>query len=316
MELELGFLDSVEGGEKSKESSKLGMEKVSNFSIIPEGEVVLGLDISEESSGISVFKDGERITYNSSLSVPEDAEFKEVKLRRELKDDLREVCRGIDFTTIIIEDAFQGVNPKTTRILYAINTAIDELILDGEVSCKHFIRVDNGTWKSWLFSVDVEGKYKGLSDKLRIEKCLETLGIVEEHSEGYQDRLDSTGMIIGYFLCKDKADKTMELRKKRKVVFDDIDFDYQEDLDFFEESFFEVHNRLRVDELHWSKEKMLQYLTEYPEYAVVTKSEVFLGNLATRLDLPYLPEGGYFGFWIKPRRRKKYLGESANRGYS
>ena len=307
MELDIGFLGDSEGNEDIKESIEFGVKKSSKLNIIPEGEVVLGLDISEDSSGISVFKNGERIMYNSSLSVSEHEDFKEVKLRRELKDDLREVCKGLDFTTIIIEDAFQGVNPKTTRTLYAINTAIDELIVDGEVSCKHFIRVDNGTWKSWLFSVDTEGKYKGLSDKLRIEKCLEMLGVVEEHTEGYQDRLDSTGMILGYFLCRDKADKTLKMRKKRKVSFDDIDFDYQEDLDFFKEDFFGVGDRLMIDELHWSKEKMVAYLTEYPECAIVTNSEVLLGNLATRLNLPYLSDGGYFGFWIKPRRRKKYL---------
>lgn len=307
--LDLGIEDEVETIEEV--DSKI-YEIVSEKSLIPRVGSFLGLDISSASSGICVYSDGKKLTANITLTVPENAEFREVKLRRELKEKLGQLIKGETFDLIILEDAFQGINPETTRLLYALNTAIDEMILDGECYCKHFKRVSNQSWKSWLYTVDTEKKFKGLNDKIRIQKCLEMLGVHEE-GEGFQDRLDSCGMLLGYFLCRSDVEEKEQQKKKRKVSLSDVSYGYEEDMEIAILKAREDNpdiGRYVVSEKKWSKSKILEYLTNNPEYVYVTDNLVKLGNLASELGLQYLDNGGYFAFWIRDSRLDKYLKES------
>lgn len=290
---------------------------LSESSLIPKDGIYLGLDISELSSGICIYNKGKKIGANITLITSEKEEFREVKLRRELKSNLLQLIENWTFDIIFIEDAFQGVNPSTTRALYALNTAIDELILDGLVHCKRFIRVSNQTWKSWLYTIDSEGLYKGITDKLRIEKCLGMLGVHEE-GEGFQDRLDSSGMILGYFLCKNKADTSMERKAKKKVAFQDICFDYQESEELaLEKAGYGIKSIAKqyVHEQRWGKEKITNYLTDNPNLICITDSMIRLGNLGVKLELPYLEEGGFFSFWINPKKLNKYVEEDKRDEY-
>ena len=66
-------------------------------------------------------------------------------------------------------------NPKYIPVLGMRSNSV---ILDGVCSCKRFIRVQNKVWKSWLFKLDTEHRFKGLEDKLRIQKCLELVGFI------------------------------------------------------------------------------------------------------------------------------------------
>ena len=70
---------------------------------------------------------------------------------------------------------------------------------------------------------------------------------------------------------------------------------------------FAQYSKVVVKEKRWSKEKMISYLTENPSEVHVTEDEVLLGNLGVSLGLPYLPNGGFFAFWVKPKRLKKYM---------
>lgn len=305
---ELDFLVDNEVEENIIETPELDYEKPSEDNLIPRDGFFLGLDISETSTGVCLYENGEKVSANIYLETPATVDFREVRLRRELKKDLSQLVEGKSFNLIIIEDAFQGINPSTTRLLYALNTAIDELILDGVCSCEKFLRVSNKTWKSWLFTIDSEGIFKGLKDKVKIEKCLEILGVHDE-GEGYQDRLDSCGMLLGYFLCKDSIKEKVT---KKRVSFEDIDYDYQEDIDL---AVMNIKSEVGgisigfVDEPSWSKKKMVDYLTENPNQVLVTKDLIRLGFFADKLGLPYFEEGAYFAFWIKPKKLKKYVKE-------
>lgn len=167
------------------------------YDILPKTGVHLGLDISKRSTGITLVKDGEFTSWNRTLSGSEDVKFAEILMRRELKDIFLKEFRGMSFETIVVEDAFEGENPATTRMLYSLNTVIDEMILDGDISCKDFIRANNQSWKSWLWSIEPQIG-KGLNEKVRIEELLDYLG-VKDSGKGFQDRLDSLGMLVGYF---------------------------------------------------------------------------------------------------------------------
>lgn len=284
--------------------------EVNEFTLVPGTGKLLGLDISETSPGICTYIDSVKDTKNLHIKDDKNSPFREVILRRKLKSALVNLVGGITFDLIIVEDAYEGINPQTTRLLYALNTAIDELILDGLVGCKTFIRANNKEWKKWLFSVDVGGSTRGMSDKDRIAACLAMLGVHEE-GKGFQDRLDACGMILGYLLCKDEIDKKQKAKYKKRIFMSDVVVSYEEDMDLAVEPARgdEGLEKFLVDDTRWSKEKIIDYLTINPEMVYVTSKPVRLGRLADDLFLPYVDNGGYLAFWIKPNKVKKYVSD-------
>lgn len=306
MELDM-YLDDIGEPEEVEELLE-DIRVISESTIVPENGSFLGLDISESSSGICIYENGVKSVYNSKLNDFENSPHREVLLRRELKSDLATVIEGKTFDAIIIEDVYQGVNPLTTRLLCALNSAIDEMILDKQVFCKEFIRVQNSVWKSWLFTVDTEGEFKGLNDKEKIQGCLGKLG-VNESGEGYQDRLDATGMVLGYLMCRKTAKKSLADKKKKRVSLDDIKFSYDTDIDFVVMDMNgDVDNYDLIDiNGRISKNRIIDLLTDNPTIAYVSRGLVKLGRLADELNLPYIEEGGIFAFWVKPKKVNKYI---------
>lgn len=290
------------------QENKVVVEALSEKSVVPKEGQFLGLDISETSTGVCIYENGVKHTSNFSLNLCEDSQHQEVLLRRDLKSKLSKLIWNTHFDLIIIEDVFQGVNPTTTRLLYALNTAIDEMILDGELTCSKFMRVSNQTWKSWLFKIDTMGMTKGLNDKLKIETCLSMLEVTEV-GKGYQDRLDATGMLLGYFICKDDVKKKEEKESKKRVVFDDIEFCFESEKEdvLFQMGAADVEEYEEVTVKRWSKSKMLDYLTDNPNYAYMSSDYIVLGKLGDELNLPMIEGGGILGFWVKRKKLKKYI---------
>ena len=306
MSFDLPLEDELPIGNEIKEEEN---RKISEKSLVTSVGRYLALDISLFRSGICIYDDGQKNVLNYKVPVDENDCFAEVKARRSLKEYLTSIIGGLNFELIMIEDAYQGVNPDTTRKLYALNTAIDELILDGVVECKKFLRVANGTWKRWLYSVDIDGRYRLLNDKARIEACLGLLGVKEE-GKGYQDRLDACGMLLGYFLCGYK-----EERKEKAVSFSysDICCSYQEDEDFILE---EIRQERQEDDLsitRWnigqkklSKSLIKKLLEDNPDRVYMTSDMVRVGYLLKEFNLEVTESGlGYFAFWLKRSKYKK-----------
>ena len=212
------------------------------------------------------------------------------------------------FRSIIIEDVFQGENPDTSRKLYALNTAIDELILDDIVSCDTFMRVSNKVWKKWLSVVDTLGTAKGYKDKVKVQMYMEILGVIADTDSGFQDKLDSNGMILGYLLNKSLKDRRT---KVKNVSFSDIRFAYVSDtneLNFYHK---ETVGRPRVftEEDKWTKEKVIKEISDYPDHVIITESLVFLSMFMQRVTDCYevIPDGGYFAFWVASAKINKYI---------
>lgn len=312
---EIGYEDI--GGDKIEDNS-LKIERLSEKNIVPSKGTFLGLDISKTSTGLCLIRDGEKITGNIELN--EDLEeikksddwvHSETLLRRRLKKYLSEVVEGVHFDVIVIEDAFSGENPEVTRMLYGLNTAIDEMILDGVCSCEKFIRVNNREWKSWIGkSVDPENKYKGLNDKIKIQYWLRDIGITEGDDKGFQDRLDSTGLLIGYFLQQEKVDQKYVDGKGINITWSNLDFAYELDTAFIYEGreWLTDLNTIYLNENERiTKKQILKWINKNPDSIFITEKPVFLGFLLK--DLGSLDSGGYFAFWVKKRARKKLLGE-------
>lgn len=200
-------------------------QHLSYFDLIPKEGLHLGLDISKNSTGLTLIHNGVYKSWNHSLAEEEGVHSETLK-RRQLYRYFLSEFGGEHFDTILIEDAYSGKNPETVRLLYAINTAIDELILDGHITCSNFIRANNQSWKSWLWSIEPQIG-KGLDDKVRTELLLEYLGVKEE-GEGYQDRLDSLGLLLGYFYKHYINEE--DLSPVPKILWSQVQYTVVEDL--------------------------------------------------------------------------------------
>lgn len=188
-------------------------QSITYHDLIPKTGYHLGLDLSKNSTGITVIHDGEYESHNFTLTeLDKDVPFRELIYRRQLYDYLKESYEGYHFKTIVVEDVHAGVDPTVTRMLYSLNTVIDELVYDGYIGCDNFIRANNKSWKSWLWSIEPQVG-KGLEDKGRIEAVLRYLGVSDE-GKGYQDRLDSLGMLIGYFFKSEIKREELSLLPK------------------------------------------------------------------------------------------------------
>lgn len=314
MSIENGVFLDFDIEEQSEESTEdyykcSSFDKLTEESIIPKTGYYLGLDISQNSSGICLYANGVRNTYNSKVDYDKNDVFAEARMRKQLKQDLLEVINGNELKLIVIEDVFEGANAEVVRKLYALNTAIDDLILDGLVVCKDFVRVQNGVWKSWLSVVDSNKDLKGFNDKEKIQGYLKILGI-EEYGDGFQDRLDATGMVVGYFLNKANGG-TVAVEKKKRVNFKDVSVVYEEDIDLVIMGM-AYGNEENVNVSYFegkkiSKKLMIDYLTENPDMLFISKDKVNIGLLAEELGLPIYENGGYVGFWIDSNKKKKYL---------
>lgn len=207
------------------------------YDILPKTGLHLGVDIAKRSTGISLVEEGKIKSWNLTLRGSEDVKFAEILLRREFKQLLLDEFNGLSFGTIVLEDVYEGENPETTRLLYSLNTVIDEMILDGDIGCEDFVRANNKSWKSWLWSIEPQIG-KGYNEKVRTEEVLKYLG-VEDFGKGYQDRLDSLGMLVGYFfkrvsdnLAGFKVPRVTWTKVKYVVVkditsLDEVPFDYR-----------------------------------------------------------------------------------------
>ena len=293
---DMDLVDDLECNDEP--DSILVFETVSEENLVPKIGNFLGLDISQNSSGICLYKNGEKYVYNSSVVYDPNNPHAEAYMRYQLKQDLLEVIGDTELDLIVIEDVFEGYNAEVVRKLYALNTAIDDLILEGKVTCKEFVRVSNGTWKSWLSVVDTKGIYKGYKDKEKVRGILGILGVSEE-GDGYQDRLDATGMLLGYFL-RGKNEKPI-VKSKVRVSFNDLEFMYELDADLISSEAFadrEDIGIMRIPDTKFSKKKILEYVNENYFYVYITSEPVRLGLLAETLNLPLLDGKGYFGFWV------------------
>lgn len=307
MDLDLQDLEYEIGNDDVIEKEYI---KLSEDSVVPKQGNYLGLDISVNSTGICLYRDGIKTTANVALNYQTGNPHAEVLLRRQLKTDLLELIKGLSFEAIVIEDVFEGVNPDTTRKLYALNTAIDELILDEQIECKHFIRVPNTLWKSWLSSVDANDVYKGFNDKQKIQGYLKLLGIDEGNDKGFQDRLDATGMLLGYLIGKDSNKGNLPKAKSIRVKFDDIMFAYELDTDLIVmqaayES--EEANVVFIRDKKITKKAIIDYISSDVGTVFITAEPIRLGLLAETLNIELLNTKGYFGFWLNDKMKAKYL---------
>ena len=241
----------------------LSIESVTVESLLKEMGTSLALDISKNSTGISFWKDGELHVSNYHIPVEytDSDPFSEIKMRLDFKRHLTSLFKGEHFDTIIVEDVFGGDNFSTVRKLLALNTVIDELVVEEVITVENFYRQSNQTWKSNMRSIYKAGK--GLKDKFEIEQVAIHLefGYALEHKSdtdaqkakgGYQDILDATMMLCSVSALRNSEIKT---KKSSRIKKSDIEFDFIEDLEYLDYSDKELYSQYPYLEISRANKK-------------------------------------------------------------
>lgn len=271
--------------------------------IIPKTGRYLSLDVSKTSTGFTIVEDHKMAWANIELKTSMEAVHGEALLRREFRRELKRYIGGMAFDAIVVEDVFSGSQVQGVRSLYALNTVIDDMILDGDISCPDdsFVRVQNGMWKKWLRTLDPEGMIRAHNDKQQIAKLLELVGIVAE-GKGYQDRLDSMGMLAGYFLVKRGFAGTgagKEVKKTSSIKIGDVKAEYVANKSEMEAIVKMLEGPVEKFHGKLNQKTVLQALHDRPKHAYYTPNLVSIGQLATKLGVKAYPFGGYLVFYLK-----------------
>ena len=178
-----------------------------NLAPLFQGTSILALDISMNSTGVFCFHENTAHSYNlSPLEYDKDSPHSEVLLRRSFLPALLPTLPTTVFEFIALEDSFSGRNQKTARNLYALNTAVDEGILDGALHTSHFCRVNNASWKRTL-TANYPHLKRYSAKKLVTEalsvlmwespiSCEDYLRSLNPTPKGIQDRRDSFGVAL------------------------------------------------------------------------------------------------------------------------
>src|SRR5690606_18826910 len=187
----------------------------------------LGLDVSKTSTGITVYKDGVLETYQSVPEFDDESDLRYYEMMKALEDDILSLAEGQHFDIIAIEEPIHGENFKTVRMLILLNSVIDKLIGEGKVTCDYFRRIDNTVWKKWLRTLRPIKKYE--TDKIEVVNIFKYLDYefavkgdeltnAEKARIGFQDQLDSLGVLLGAGLERMNSKGTVGKSRKRYKV--------------------------------------------------------------------------------------------------
>lgn len=252
----------------------------------------IGLDLSQRSTGIVIWKDGKL-----DFAVVDLGAYQEVsEMRDMLKESIIEVVGEGYYQVIAIEGIYGGKNFSVVKTLMSLNTVPSELLEEGKLSCDIFNNVDNQIWKSTLRQLK---KIKGsLKPKLEIRKMLEYLEFPIESlsrfnnsgkSDRDQDLLDALGVLLATIL--DNFVNSTN-RSKEKLGLKDMKLWYCDSLDVYEACYndgeeflyFDVDKNLRLELINKIKETNANctLVTEVPTD--------LLGRFGLEYNIPFTEE--------------------------
>ena len=172
----------------------------------------LALDVSKNSTGLTVFRNGKIETYLLQTELTDDVS--PVHLGYRMDEFLRfllDKVEGEHFDVICVEEALTGINHKVNAVALALNPLVDYLIATKQITCDKFYRINNVTWKKVLRVLSGVSPIKKGTDaaKKEIIQGFQALNFelgfkVNDYKSwsaykdsGWQDRLDSVGVLLG-----------------------------------------------------------------------------------------------------------------------
>ena len=200
----------------------------------------LSLDVSKTSTGLTIFENGRTQPYCLKLETDDNtAKYPVGERMLELREAIVDIVgANTHFDLICVEEAILGVNAKVSGVAYALNFVIDMLILDGIITCDHFMRINNKSWKAIMRKHTGVIPLKSGSDKDKkdIINYFQALNYSMGYQvnsfkswsaymkSGIQDMLDSVGVMYGSVekVFREPNRSTKKVRKTQKV-FDNLE---------------------------------------------------------------------------------------------
>lgn len=195
------------------------------------GLSVLGLDLSQHSTGYYLHTP-QGASSGCLPPVPKFPEVhREVMARRWLADQIEALQPGpLDF--LVVEDVFKGRSHTVARFLHALNTAPDELVLDGRLQVESFLRVNNQSWKALLSQqtgvamshMDAKSQVISSLSVLPWDEGLSCLDWVVSLGMGkLDDRLDAFSLALYPFLQPPEVSRRLVWSGVKVVHATDVD---------------------------------------------------------------------------------------------
>lgn len=200
----------------------------------------LSLDVSKTSTGLTIFENDRTQPYCLKLETDDNtAKYPVGERMLELREAIVDIVgENTHFDLICVEEAILGVNAKVSGVAYALNFVIDMLILDGVITCDHFMRINNKSWKAIMRKHTGVIPLKSGSDKDKkdIINYFQALNYSMGYQvnsfkswsaymkSGIQDMLDSVGVMYGSVekVFREPNRSTKKVRKTQKV-FDNLE---------------------------------------------------------------------------------------------
>lgn len=192
----------------------------------------LALDVSKNSTGIAIFRDGKIETYLLQTEIKDESSAIHLGYRiDEFMKFVLDKVSGEHFDVVCVEEALTGINHKVNAVALALNPLIDYMIATRQVTCNNFYRINNVSWKKILRELAGVAPLKKGTDAAKKEiisgfKALNFgLGFkVDEYSSwsaykssGWQDRLDAVGVLLG--VVRKYIDNEVVDNVKKRVSF-------------------------------------------------------------------------------------------------
>ena len=213
-------------------------EKLTVKSVLSQIPSGVGLDVAKNHTGVCVWNGTDIEVYGFDLPEYDSTDpMSEAKMRRHLRAKLTDCLGSRFFEYLVIEDVYGGENFDTVRKLIALNTVIDDLILDGVVQVNNFYRHAESVWMKGLRLLYKAGNK--LSPKYEVQEVLNYLEFdfylknkdltpAELKSIFFEDICDATGMLLGLVADKFVKRDTEEKASVKRVTLSSIKLMYLE----------------------------------------------------------------------------------------
>ncbi len=285
----------------------------------------VGLDISKNHTGITMWYNGELTTHGFKLEeYTKEDPHAEYRMRLDLKKKLLQVLEGKTFEYCVIEDVYGGDNFDTTRKLLALQTVIDEIIFDGSIKVKHFFRY---LPSEWLSKTRLLHKQDGkLKSKIEVQGILEYLEFdfylkyvdypttkTQAEKRGlptltdlfFEDICDSCGILLSVIYHKNQQASRETVRPLRMK---DVKVVYIEDLDerfYCRDKRIKTENMVNVNlDMRCLESSLLSVSQEKSDEVLYCHVPVkYLGEFGMRMKFDFYASGtGYLVFYNKKKK--------------
>ena len=273
--------------------------------IVSKCSSMLSLDLSVHQTGVFAIDSGRHVS-DSLPPIPIDNKnpHHEAQLRRDMSQAILDFINSNNLTHsfeyVAVEDAFVGRSNKVSRTLYAINSSIDELILDNKISCEHFHRVNNVSWKAVWSQWVGRSLVTHLPAKERVQaflsyspyndeqSCLDYIRSLNSETKDLQDRYDAFSVGVSILLPHETKNSLPRWSEVHIVT--------SLDMNSLMDKLPDGYGTVSYEKSSLSKNTIRTSLSEVPGNVFISSQPRVIGSLLPDLADPLTPR--YFAFWV------------------